>query len=78
VRSTLRAFWLLVPDPFFSSGGAPSGPFGYWFLTLFSSCGAPFGPFGYWFVPHISALALWAPVEPIEDLRQVDIGPFQP
>ncbi len=30
MRSTLRAIWLLVPDPF-------SKPFGYWFLTHFPS-----------------------------------------
>ncbi len=34
MRSTLRAIWLLVPDPF-SACGAPCGPYGYWQLPPF-------------------------------------------
>ena len=33
MRSTLRAIWFLVPDPF-----SLIGPFGFWFLTLFAGC----------------------------------------
>ena len=35
MRSTLRAIWLLGPDPFSDAAEHPPGHFGYWFLTPF-------------------------------------------
>ena len=59
MRSTRRAIWLLVPDPF-SAAEHPSGHFGYWFLIPFSAppvagsadAGVSAGPAGlYWLQP---------------------------
>ncbi len=56
VRSTLRAIWLLVPDPFLCR--APFGPFGYWVLTPF-----PMQPSTLWAIWLVVPAPLFCPLE---------------